>query len=569
MHRNIPKKNLVSLTFLRNAEKYIKNKKKVADPLLFQKKIMNNNVPPTKKGLPIRCYYADDDDDDDDDDRRKNAREDGPAQLHMKRAKVCAYNPEDDDRDRDRDDDEPGIEHKNVDQMERTPSIRDVHITPTTREVIFKAHRIIAQSLSDWRHKFPCIVRVLPCRWHDNPVEVCINVYHRIGDLSAFPRNVVIDEVLTVPVRFFSASVPTSRLADAKSVPVPSATKKVSRTSNELRAVIERHTPDLFGRFNVTMVSASANGDSDCIVVSVTHKDCLPYLDAPIPTSLDGFPVVVLEREFRFHAAEDEIDSRQRPLTSGSRISVPGLTSDAFGTLGAIVRTDRENYILTCRHVFPLSLNFPSYACLCQPTGDNSVVGQGVVDISHTGSVRETTVDAALVKTNEEVCRSFATSTASWQRAVRKANEAGASLAITGDQPVVGVDIFDVGGVSDTSGYVMMKIGYTTHITFGVMKLCTVVASPTPIIPESVEIDVIFGFYTRRTIAYNHFIVVPVGGAVFSDQGDSGSLVCVVDKDVARPAGLLVGACGAETLVTPLRPVLDRAEAVLKKPVQL
>lgn len=541
-----------------------------------KKETCDDDAPEPASTKKRKGNLVDDDDDEDDDDRdgednhqkkgaldikhqRMDEEEDAPVFVEMNNGKTDLLVKHERS-----DDDPPGAPESPVSPP--ISAIRDA-----TREAIVKVHRAILHHSPKWIQDYPFISRILPCRPCDAPDEVYMHVYHFPGDLSSFPRIVVVDSMLSVPVRFYSASFPSSDIA--ATIPlVPSAAKKGARTHKTLRDAIKRHAGGLFGRFNVTMVAASARGDEDCIVVYVTHKGCLPYGDSPVPSELDGYPVVTVEGEFQLHGAPEEVECRCRPLRSGSMITGSGGT----GTLGAIVHAGGENYALTCRHLFS-SLPLLDSRCY-QPEIDeatDNLVGTGFVDASTAGDFFNATVDVAMVKTAQPVVRGFATSDDSWKATKRRlSREATSSWLVSRLQethPLIGEQLFDVAAVQDANPrFLVLKIGSATQFTFGELGLETVIGSPTPssIRPVVDLTNWFWNCFPYRKLYYNNFIVRPHRG-VFSASGDSGSLVCVLNGDTAEPAGILVGGCRDFSVVTPMQAVLDSASRVLLNTTKL
>ena len=234
--------------------------------------------------------------------------------------------------------------------------------------------------------------------------------------------------------------------------------------------------------------------------------------------------------------------------TCGSSISV-GNNREA-GTLGCLVRDAGGQ-------LFGLTNNHVSGACSYAHSG-LPVLAPGVLDVSpnnpypftigvHSRQLPMLTGDPSIVD------HALNSDAALFQ--IVAANLVSSMQRNHYDTPVSVMDI--------APGMAIQKVGRTTGLSNGVV-LAEVVGA-TPIYYSAAQ----YGF---SGCVYFEPLYVAFGlGDIFSDSGDSGSLVTHVDAQGARHAvGLVVGGCadssapgGKRSLILPLRSILDRFNVTL------
>ena len=208
--------------------------------------------------------------------------------------------------------------------------------------------------------------------------------------------------------------------------------------------------------------------------------------------------------------------AKHRPAPNGVSLGHPSITA---GTLGAIVVSGGNTYILSNNHVLANEGNTANNAPAYQPgpfdgggAGDQIGTLADYVDIVFSTSAANI-MDAAIASVN------------------------GAD--VTNEAPGYGPP--KTTPVSASVGMRVMKQGRTTGFTKGRV--------------QSINATVNVGYDTGVARFVNQIVI---GGGGFSSGGDSGSLVVVQNGSDARsPVGLLFAGGGGSTIANPIGPVLD------------
>jgi hypothetical protein len=250
-----------------------------------------------------------------------------------------------------------------------------------------------------------------------------------------------------------------------------------------------------------------------------------------LPKNIDGLPVDVEEtgtfqafarRKRRGGAADATLPNprvHMRPAVPGSSIGFR-IAGDRFvmcGTFGALVKTSRKVYILSNNHVLADENRLPIGSPIFQPglMDDGDVNADQIAELSRFIKLR-----------------------------ANRYNKVDAALAEPLRRNLVGKDMLHIGAPSGTVqaeiDMVVHKFGRTTSYTTGRIV--------------SIDTDVSVEYETAELTFESQIIIHGSSGQMFSDSGDSGSVVLQRGTNVA--VGLLFGGSPNHTIANPIGNVL-------------
>ncbi|MFC1636360.1 hypothetical protein ACFL5Z_16135 [Planctomycetota bacterium] len=293
-------------------------------------------------------------------------------------------------------------------------------------------------------------------------------------------------------------------------------------------AIQEKHTDNLMAIKGVVGTAVGLDKNGRPVVNVLLEKSGV----GGIPKSLDGVPVepVVTGRISALGALESKgvkvnagpTDWFPRPVPIGVSTGHPDITA---GTIGCRVTDGSNVYALSNNHVYA-NQNDASI-------GDN-VLQPGAFD----GGVDP---DDAIGTLADFVPISFDHSTNTVDAAIALSSTELLSKSTLGDgygMPVSGI------GIKARLNMRVMKYGRTTGFTRG------------RITGVNATVDVWYEEYPPKIARFVRQIII--GQVGFSDGGDSGSLVvCNGRADDRKPVGLLFAGSSTQTIVNPIRSVLD------------
>jgi hypothetical protein len=239
-----------------------------------------------------------------------------------------------------------------------------------------------------------------------------------------------------------------------------------------------------------------------------------------IPDEFDGLPTDVIEAGdvIAFQTLKSwQRRNTNRPQTScGVSVGHPQITA---GTLGCLVEKDGELFILSNNHVLA-DLN-------------NASVGDTIIQAGRDDGGASPVADIAVLSAFKPID-------------FNADNDIDAAIAKINDPAMVEKEIIGIGACqSQTKPPItflsVRKHGRTTGHTVGV------------IMDKSVDID--FRYGTKTASFTNQIAIRGIGSALFSQPGDSGSLI--VDAVTLNPVGLLAAGGNNLTYANPIDPVLD------------
>lgn len=250
-----------------------------------------------------------------------------------------------------------------------------------------------------------------------------------------------------------------------------------------------------------------------------------------LPTRIDGLPVDVEEtgtfrafarRARRTTSADTTLPNpraRMRPAPAGCSVGFR-IAGDQFvmcGTFGALVKTTRGVYILSNNHVLADENRLALESAIYQPAlmDDGRIASDQIAELSRYVKLRANRynrIDAALA------------------RPVRKS--------------LVSRDVLHIGPPSGTApaelDMIVHKFGRTTSYTVGRVT--------------SVDTDVSVEYETAEFRFESQIIIRGSNGTMFSDSGDSGSLI--LERGTNAAVGLLFGGSATYTIANHIANVL-------------
>jgi S1-C subfamily serine protease len=248
-----------------------------------------------------------------------------------------------------------------------------------------------------------------------------------------------------------------------------------------------------------------------------------------LPTTIDGLPTDVEQagtfRAFKktsrpkASAAMPNPRKRMRPALPGCSIGFR-IAGDEFvmgGTFGALVKTSSKVYILSNNHVLADENRLPIGSPIFQP----ALLDRGKIDSDQIAELTR------FVKLKEN-----------------RFNKIDAALAAPLNKNLVGKEVLHIGAPSGTAeaeiDMMVHKFGRTTSYTVGRIV--------------SVDTDVTVEYETANFAFENQIIIYSSNNKMFSDSGDSGSLILQRGSNAA--VGLLFGGGPDHTIANHIANVL-------------
>ena len=250
-----------------------------------------------------------------------------------------------------------------------------------------------------------------------------------------------------------------------------------------------------------------------------------------LPKTIDGLPVDIEEagtfralakRRRRAGASAATMPNpriRMRPALPGCSIGfrIPGDQFVMCGTFGALVKTSRHIYILSNNHVLADENRLPLHSPIFQPAlmDDGRIASDQIAELSRFIRLRAT-----------------------------RFNKIDAALAEPLARNLVGRNVLHIGAVGGTAtaeiDMMVHKFGRTTSYTAGRVT--------------SVDTDVVVEYETAEFSFENQIIVRGANNQMFSDSGDSGSII--LQRGTNAAIGLLFGGSPSHTIVNHIGNVL-------------
>ena len=273
---------------------------------------------------------------------------------------------------------------------------------------------------------------------------------------------------------------------------------------------------------------------TDAVRVYVNRKFPKAQIPQPqlVPTAIRGVPTDVVEtgrfRAFALPPPPTTPRDRFRPIRPGTSIGPPPIGNMVeAGTLGAIVKSGGAQYILSNNHVLASEDKLPAGTAIFQPalldkgnqTTDQVATLSKTVPLSPKGN---NSVDCAIA-------------------AIDKAVPSDPTVL-----PKVG-KLATTSPIDATDGMKVHKVGRTTGYTTG------------SVLDISADVNI---QYDIGTLTFQgQILIAPDQGQMFSDAGDSGSLI--VDRGLGRATGLLFGGSPKSTIANHISDVLTALQIQL------
>ncbi len=275
---------------------------------------------------------------------------------------------------------------------------------------------------------------------------------------------------------------------------------------------------------------------TDAVRVYVNRKFPKTQIPQPqqVPTLIKGVPTDVVETgRFKAFSTTPPIPpqtprDRWRPIRPGTSIGPPPIGNMVeAGTLGAIVKSGGAQYILSNNHVLANEDKLPVGTAIFQPAlldkgnqaTDRVAALSKMVPLQAKGP---NTVDCAI---------------------------AAIDKTVTTDPtflPKVGA-LSTTTPIDATDGMKVHKVGRTTGYTTG------------SVLDISADVNI---QYDVGTLTFQgQILITPDQGQMFSDAGDSGSLI--VDRGLGRATGLLFGGSPKSTIANHISDVLTALQIQL------
>jgi len=250
-----------------------------------------------------------------------------------------------------------------------------------------------------------------------------------------------------------------------------------------------------------------------------------------LPKTIDGLPVDVEEtgtlrafakRSKRAKAADDTIPNprmRMRPAHAGCSVGfrIPGDQFLMCGTFGAMVKTARKVFILSNNHVLADENRLPIGSPIFQQAlmDGGSIQNDQIAKLTRFGKL----------KTN-------------------RFNRIDAAIAEALNKNLLDKEVLHIGAPNGTAqadlDMMVHKFGRTTSYTLGRI--------------HSIDTDVIVEYETADFSFDNQIIIRGSNNTMFSDSGDSGSIILQRGTNVA--VGLLFGGSPSHTIANHIGNVL-------------
>jgi hypothetical protein len=252
-----------------------------------------------------------------------------------------------------------------------------------------------------------------------------------------------------------------------------------------------------------------------------------------LPKNIDGVPVDVEEtgtfralakrrKRAKKAASDDTMPNprvRMRPAPAGCSIGfrIPGDEYVMCGTFGAVVKTARKVFILSNNHVLADENRLPVGSAIFQP----ALMDDG--SIQHDQIARLT----RFIKLQPN-----------------RSNRIDAAIAEALNKNLLDKDVLHIGAPTGTAtaelDMMVHKFGRTTSYTAGRI--------------HSIDTDVIVEYETADFTFDNQIIIRGTNNTMFSDSGDSGSLI--LQRGTNKAVGLLFGGSSSHTIANHIANVL-------------
>ncbi len=250
-----------------------------------------------------------------------------------------------------------------------------------------------------------------------------------------------------------------------------------------------------------------------------------------LPKNIDGLPVDIEEtgafrafakRRKRARAADATLPNprvRMRPAQPGCSVGfrIPGDQFVMTGTFGALVRTSRKIFILSNNHVLADENRMPIGSPIYQPAlmDGGRLAGDQIAELTR------------FIKLKAD-----------------RYNRIDAAIAEPLARNLLDREVLHIGAPAGTAvaeiDMMVHKFGRTTSYTAGRIT--------------SVDTDVIVEYETAEFTFENQIIIHGASGTMFSDSGDSGSII--LQRGTNAAVGLLFGGSPSYTIANHIADVL-------------
>jgi hypothetical protein len=274
---------------------------------------------------------------------------------------------------------------------------------------------------------------------------------------------------------------------------------------------------------------------TDAVRVYVNRKFPKAQIPQPqlVPAVIRGVPTDVVETG-RFKAftmaplPPTTPTDRWRPIRPGTSIGPPPIGNLVeAGTLGAIVKSGGAQYILSNNHVLANEDKLPVGTAIFQP----ALLDKGIQATDRVASLSKT-IPLSPRGSNSVDCAIAA---------IDKTIAADPTIL-----PKVG-KLATTAPIDATDGMKVHKVGRTTGYTTG------------SVLDISADVNI---QYDIGTLTFQgQILITPDLGQMFSDAGDSGSLI--VDRGLGRATGLLFGGSPKSTIANHISDVLTALQIQL------
>ena len=328
------------------------------------------------------------------------------------------------------------------------------------------------------------------------------------------------------------------QLASAKKEAATKFLTDSARAAYSTRAVSYQLELNIVGVGLGKKIKGGQPTGTDAVRFYVNRKFPKAQIPQPqlVPTLIKGIPTDVVETgRFRAFSATAPMPlppqtprDRWRPIRPGTSIGPPPIGNLVeAGTLGAIVKSGGVQCILSNNHVLANEDKLPPGTAIFQP---------------------------ALLDKGNQATDKVATLTKAVPLSARGPNTVDCAIAavertVTADPtilPKVG-KLTTTTPIDATDGMKVHKVGRTTGYTTG------------SILDISADVNI---QYDIGTLTFQgQILIAPDQGQMFSDAGDSGSLI--VDRGLGRATGLLFGGSPKSTIANHISDVLTALQIQL------
>ena len=332
-------------------------------------------------------------------------------------------------------------------------------------------------------------------------------------------------------------SIPV-QLASAKKEATTRFLTDSARAAYSTRAVSYQLDLNIVGVGIGKKIRAGQPTGTDAVRFYVNRKFPKAQIPQPqqVPTVIKGIQTDVVETgRFKAFSATPTIPlppqtprDRWRPIRPGTSIGPPPIGNLVeAGTLGAIVKSGGAQYILSNNHVLANEDKLPAGTAVFQP---------------------------ALLDKGSQATDKVASLSKAVPLSARGPNSVDCAIAaidraVTADPtilPKVG-KLATTAPIDATDGMKVHKVGRTTGYTTG------------SVLDVSADVNI---QYDIGTLTFQgQILITPDQGQMFSDAGDSGSLI--VDRGLGRATGLLFGGSPKSTIANHISDVLTALQIQL------